>query len=195
MQGLAHKAAVLENPEYLSVWGAQSSAETTATADSHRAAWLASNVANQWGAALNVQSTYGDFRKGSSADHYMQALERGDSTFERVFYDREGNRRTETWSVQMSEAQWRQIVPESLDTDDPDRIKAARSQMGAVLSNRSANQKAIHDNPELAATVQHAQAAAQFTTGVAMASRASTARGYVNQQAAELVERQGISAT
>ncbi|HBT75881.1 MAG TPA: hypothetical protein DEB39_02925, partial [Planctomycetaceae bacterium] len=137
MQGLAHKAAVLENPEYLGVWGAQSSAETTATADSHRAAWLKSDVANQWGAALNVRDMYGDFREGSSADNYMRALERGDSTFERVFYDREGNRRTETWSVQMSEAQWRQIVPESLDTDDPDRIKAARSQMGAVLNNRS----------------------------------------------------------
>jgi len=195
MQGLAHKAAVLENPEYLGVWGAQSSAETTATADAHRAAWLKSDVANQWGAALNVKRIYGEFRAGSSADNYMTALERGDSTFERITTDAEGNRRSEQWSVQMSEMQWRQVVSESFDTDDPDRIKAARSSLGAVIANRGVNQKAIYDNPDQAAVVQHAHSAAQFTTSVAMASRASTARGFVNQQAAERTDTMGVTAT
>ena len=195
MQGLAHKAAVLETPEYLGVWGAQSSAETTAVADSHRAAWLQSDVANQWGAAMKVKQVYGDFRGGSSADNYMKALQHGDSTFERITTDAEGNRRSEQWSVQMSETQWRQVVAESLDTDDPDRIKAARSSLGAVLSNRSANQKAIYDSPDQAAVVQHAHSAAQFTTSVARASRASTARGFVSQKAAELIDAQGITAT
>ena len=81
------------------------------------------------------------------------------------------------------------------NTQGYEHYRNKRDRAMAVLNNRSANQKAIHDNPELAATVQHAQASAQFTTGVAMASRASTARGFVNQKAAELTEQQGVTAT
>ena len=195
MRSLAQQTAALENPEYLGVWGAQSTAETTTAQSQQRAAWLASQSANQWGTALNLRETYGEFRKGSSAANYLKALEQGDTSFDYVDTDEQGQTRTKRMSVQMSDYQFHQMIPDSLDTTDPERIKAARSSVGSFLRNRSANQHEIFKHQSEAALVQQTQVAAQFVNTVAGTARAVTARSFINQQASRELEKQGISDT
>jgi hypothetical protein len=192
VQAMADQAAALENPNYHGVWGTETMAETSVNRSKRKAAWLASRSANQYGAAWNVREIYGDFRDGSNAANYMEALAQGRTTFEETYLDREGKEQTRKASVQMSEGQFRKMIVDSINSTDPERLKGAQSALGSILMNQEMNQHALFKHQEDLAGIQHAQQSAAFVSRLAGTTRFATSRGLAGQQAGAELQQLGI---
>ena len=169
IQSLMHQAAATANPNYFGIWGARTMEEVANNQNQRLANWLASDSANQFGAALRLQETYGTFQEGTNAANYVKALSQGKATFEERFQTADGGTAVRQRSVRMSENAFRAFMAESIGAGNADLQRDVLDTLTPVLKDRSANQHALHKNQQSLGDVANAQQSASFVTSSARA--------------------------
>jgi hypothetical protein len=164
-----HQAAATANPNYFGIWGAQTMQEVADHQNQRLVNWLASDSANQFGAALRLQETYGTFQEGTNAANYVKALSEGKATFQESFQTEGGGTAVRQRSVRMSENAFRALMAESIGSGNADLQRDVMDTLTPVLKDRSANQHALHKNQQTLDDVAHAQQSASFVTSSARA--------------------------
>ena len=194
MQSLMHQAAATANPNYYGIWGSQTMQEVADNQNKRLAAWLASDSANQFGAALRLQETYGRFQEGTNASNYVKALSEGKTTFEENFRTPDGNLAVRQRSVRMSENEFRALMAESIGSGNADLQRDVMDTLTPVLKDRSANQHALHKNQQTLDDVARAQQSASFVTSSARAMAHSLIhRGSIGTGLQAALEGSGVT--